>query len=144
MNHLKRPTPQTPYLVRVSIDMEQLILHLIGDYITQTDWMAREKVKQNWAAIVHAAVYGLPFWLLTDSSWAIFVIMYSHYLIDRWRLARYVVFAKNWITDRSLTWEDCKGTGYPSATPPWLAVWLLIIADNAIHLSINYAALRWL
>ncbi len=32
-------------------------------------------------------------------------------------------------------------TGYPSATPAWLAVWLLIIADNTLHLLINHYAL---
>lgn len=123
---------------------EQLLLHLVGDYITQTDSMAREKVKKHEAALAHAIVYTLPFLLLTQSWKAMMVIYVTHYLIDRYRLARYVVFAKNWVTDRSLTWEDCKATGYPSATPPWLSVWLLIIADNTIHLCINYAAIRWL
>ena len=129
--------------------MEQLILHLIGDYVTQTDWMAREKTKRNFAAAVHAFVYGLPFLLLNPSGIAIFVIVYTHFLIDRYRLARYVVFAKNWLTSREMKWEWCKKTGYPSegypgAMYPWMSVWLMIIADNTMHLTINYAALRWL
>jgi hypothetical protein len=124
--------------------MEQLLLHLIGDYITQSDWMAREKTKQKRAAFVHAMVYSLPFVLLTDSVWALWIIAFTHYLIDHYRLARYVVFAKNWMTDRSLKWADCAATGYPKDAPPWLAFWLLIIADNTLHLCINYAALRWL
>ena len=124
--------------------MEQILLHLIGDYLTQTDWMAREKTKRNAAAFAHACVYMLPFLLLTDSLLAVWVIGFTHYLIDRFRLARYVVFAKNWITDRRLRWADCSNTGYPSDVPPWMAVWLLIIADNTIHLTLNYAALRWL
>lgn len=124
--------------------MEQLLLHLVGDYITQTDWMATEKTKRNTAAGVHALVYGLPFFLLTSSWLAVSIIISTHYLIDRYRLARFVVFAKNWATNRSLCWADCSATGYPGATPPWLAVWLLIIADNTIHLCINYGALRWL
>lgn len=123
--------------------MEQLLLHLIGDYVTQTDWMARHK-RVNWrAAMVHAWVYSLPF-LLIGSGQAFFVIWFTHYLIDHHGLARYVVFAKNWATDRTLRWENCKATGYPPDAPPWLAVWLLIIADNTLHLCINYAALRWL
>jgi amino acid transporter len=60
------------------------------------------------------------------------------------RLARFVVFAKNWTTQPSLQWADCSATGYHKDTPPWLAVWLLIVADNAMHLAINYGALRWL
>lgn len=124
--------------------MEQILLHLVGDYITQTDWMATEKTKQDRAAFAHAIVYTLPFLLLSPSLLAFLTIGITHYLIDRYRLARYVVFAKNWATNRSLKWADCSATGYPSATPPWLAVWLLIIADNTLHLCINYAALKWL
>lgn len=124
--------------------LEQLLLHLVGDYLTQTDWMAREKTRQNLAAAVHAGVYGLPFLLLSPSGWTVFVIVWTHFLIDRYRLARYVVFAKNWITSPGLRWADCSATGYYKDTPPWLAFWLLIIADNTLHLCINYGALRWL
>lgn len=124
--------------------MEQLLLHLFGDYITQTDWMAKNKTGQTKAAVLHAAVYSLPFLLLGPSMLALAVIFSTHALIDRYRLARFVVFAKNWTTQPSLQWADCSTTGYHKDTPPWLAVWLLIIADNAMHLMINYAALRWL
>lgn len=125
--------------------MEQLLLHLWGDYITQTNWMANEKTKRLEVAFLHAVVYSLPFFFFLDISLiAYFIIMVSHALIDHFRLARYVVFAKNWITEPKLTWEDCKGTGYPSQTPPWLAVWLLIIADNILHVTINFLAIKYL
>jgi len=124
--------------------MEQLLLHLIGDYITQTDWMARTKVRAIFAALTHAIVYSLPFLLLSPSLTAIAVIAVSHFLIDRFRLARYVVFAKNKVTDWHLTWADCKATGYPSSMPAAQAFWLMILVDNTMHLSINYASLRWL
>lgn len=72
--------------------------------------------------------------------------MLSHLVIDRLRLARYIVFAKNFLAPRSHwpTWERCKATGYDEARPVWLAVWLLIIADNALHLLINYLTLLFL
>lgn len=124
--------------------MEQLILHLFGDYISQTDWMAKNKTKRSDAAAAHALVYSLPFLLLADSAWAMFVICFTHFLIDRYRLARFVVFAKNKITSPSLSWSDASGTGYHKDDPAWLAVWLLIAADNTLHLIINYTALRWL
>ena len=124
--------------------MEQLILHLFGDYITQTDWMATNKTKRTAVAVLHAAVYSLPFLLLGPSMVAIAVIFVTHAVIDRYRLARFVVFAKNWTTQPSLQWVDCNATGYHKDTPAWLAVWLLIVVDNAMHLAINYAALRWL
>jgi hypothetical protein len=124
--------------------MEQLLLHLIGDYLTQTDWMANEKTKRNAAALVHATVYTIPFLLLSPSFAALMVIGVTHYFIDRYRLARFVVFAKNWATNPGLRWAACRATGYPETMPAWLSVWLLIVADNTLHLCINYAALRWL
>lgn len=124
--------------------MEQLILHLFGDYVLQTDWMATNKTKRMTVAVVHAAVYSLPFLLLEPSMVALGVIFATHLVIDRYRLARFVVFAKNWTTQPSLRWADCSSTGYHKDAPPWLAFWLLIIADNTMHLTINYAALRWL
>lgn len=124
--------------------MEQLLIHLWGDYITQTDWMANNKTKRNLAAFAHATVYTLPFLLLTQSLTALLVIGITHFYIDRYRLARYVLFAKNWITDRTLKWADCNATGYHKDAPAWLSIWLMIIADNTLHLTINYAAIRWL
>jgi len=123
--------------------MEQILIHLWGDYITQTDWMAQEKTKRNFAAWCHATVYTIPFMLITQSILALSIIYVTHYFIDRYRLARYVVFAKNWVTNRSLKWTDCNATGYHKDTPTWLAFWLLIIADNTMHLTINYFALTF-
>jgi hypothetical protein len=146
--------------------MEQLILHLFGDYLTQSDWMAQNKTKAAWPAMVHAFVYGIPFFVLARHSpnlhWAMFAIIFSHFLIDHYRLARYVVWAKNFLGPkehryvvmgandvfegdaRNFPFEWCKVTGYPPDRPVWLATWLLIIADNTLHLAINYVALRWL
>lgn len=123
--------------------MIQLILHLFGDYVTQSDWMAANKTKRSFPALCHATAYALPFLLI--GGWkSLLVIWSTHLVIDRFRLARYVVFAKEFMGKPWPAWEDCKATGYPSAKPAWLAVWLLIAADNTIHLAINYAALRWL
>lgn len=149
--------------------MEQLILHLIGDYITQSDWMANNKTKNSNAAGLHAMIYSLPFLFLGPSLLAFWVIFSTHFFIDRFRLARFVVYVKNivlrpgffdmvtikaeleWFDWR---WENCDATGYQkqkvnldgttTGSPPWLAVWLLIIADNTLHVAINYCALRWL
>jgi len=124
--------------------MLQLILHLIGDYVTQSDWMAQNKTKSTWAAFVHATIYSLPF-LIIASPLAVLVIWATHLLIDRFRLARYVAYGKNFIAPRSSwkPWSECSGTGYHKDTPPWLAVWLMIICDNTMHLAINYAAIIW-
>ena len=123
--------------------MEQLILHLVGDYVTQSDWMAVNKGKRSWPALCHVMVYSLPF-LLIGSLWAFAVILVSHFAIDRFRLARYLVWAKNWLGPGNHPWAECSETGYHNSLPLWLVTWLTIVADNTLHLICNYCALRWL
>ena len=127
------------------ISASQLVAHAVGDYLIQSHWMASEKMRRSLAAAVHAVTYTLPFLLLTSSPFALSAIAASHFAIDRWRLARYVVFAKNFIAPRSMwpKWSACVATGYPEGVPQWLAVWLLIIADNTLHVLCNAVALRW-
>lgn len=143
--------------------MIQLILHLLGDYVLQSDWMAQNKTKSTWAAFCHATVYSLPFAFIASlNAWL--VIWITHLLIDRFRLARYVVYAKNFLAPRSTDlgvthsaagsthqwldwwhpWAECSATGYHKDTPPFLAVWLLIACDNTLHLAINAASIAWL
>lgn len=142
--------------------MEQLILHLLGDYCTQSDWMAQGKRTRFAPAFWHALVYSLPFLCLASwAGWA--VIFVTHFLIDRYGLAKYLVYAKNFLAPRhSYTvskseaglnlegsrwwhpWAECSATGYHRDRPVWLAVFLSIAADNTLHLAINYAAIRWL
>lgn len=125
--------------------MEQILFHIIGDYVTQSDWMAQNKTKSYWAAFCHAFVYSLPFLLISSVSawWVIFI---THFLIDRFRLARFVAYAKNFLGARSTwkPWAECSATGYHDSLPAWMSVWLMIACDNTLHLCINYAALRWL
>lgn len=155
-----------------------LVLHLVGDYLLQSDWMAQQKTSRTFPALAHAAVYTAPFWLLMPSWWALTIVGGTHFVIDRWRLARYVCWAKNFLAPygtlgpvipssemrqgplyrtgvwgdsssswaREITrwvhpWSECSGTGYHKDRPAWLAVWLLIIADNTMHLAFNGLAL---
>lgn len=145
--------------------MTQLLLHLWGDYILQSDWMAQNKTKDSLAALAHCLTYSAGFVLLRPTFAAWLIIFGTHFLIDRFRLARYVVWATNWLgpiqemklahpqtgvethfvnTCRTPPWEYCKATGCPPSVPAWMAVWLMIIADNTLHLTINYLSLRYL
>lgn len=123
--------------------MEQLILHLLGDYVTQSDWMAQNKAKHTWPAICHVVVYSLPF-LLIGSPLAVAAICVSHFLVDRFKLARYVAWAKNWLGPGYYPWKECSETGFAPTMPVWMSFWLLVVVDNTIHLICNYCALRWL
>lgn len=145
--------------------MEQLLCHLIGDYLFQSHWMATNKTRNNFACFAHVIFYSVPFLFLNPSVLAFIVIAGSHFLIDRFRLARFVVYAKNFLAPEEelfakpahllypgdqddlrpeYQWKNCSKTGYSNDTPPYLAVWLLIIADNTLHLVINYFALKFL
>ena len=117
---------------------DQIVAHLVGDYLTQSHWMATCKTKRWLPAALHAAIYTVTFCFLTQSLLALAVIGGTHFLIDRYRLARFVVWAKNGARG------PITATGYPDDVPAWLSVWLLIIADNTLHILINGAALRWL
>jgi hypothetical protein len=123
---------------------DQIVAHLVGDYLIQSDWMATEKTKRSLAAALHALSYAVPFLFITTTPWALAFIVVTHFVIDRWRLARYVCWAKNAVGGAYAPWSECSGTGYHKDRPPWLAVWLLIIADNTLHLLCNGIALRWL
>lgn len=118
---------------------DQIVAHLIGDYILQSDWMANEKTKQSFAAGIHATTYTLPFVFITQSVPALAFILVTHFLIDRFRLARYVVWLKNGQWSSPVT-----ATGYSEDKPAWLAVWLLIIADNTLHIICNGFAIKYL
>lgn len=122
---------------------DQLVAHAVGDYVLQSDWMANEKTSRTWPALAHAVSYALPFLFLTRSVAALAVIAGTHFVIDRWRLARYVCWAKNQLAPRAMR-PPLTATGYAVDRPPFLAVWLLIIADNVMHVLMNGAALRWL
>lgn len=122
---------------------DQLVAHAVGDYVFQSDWMANEKTSRSWPAAAHALSYALPFLFLTRSLPALAVIAGTHFVIDRWRLARYVCWAKNQAAPRR--WRHpVTPTGYAPDKAPFLAVWLLIVADNVMHVLINGAAIRWL
>lgn len=125
------------------ITADQLVAHAVGDYLLQSDWMAVNKTKRSIAAVAHVCTYALPFLLLGASVAALAVIIGTHFVIDRFRLARYVVWAKNWMGPNR-PWSECTATGYPPDRPTWMTVWLLIIADNMLHVLCNGLALRYL
>lgn len=128
-----------------------ILAHLVGDYILQTHWMALEKTSRWWPAILHGITYTIPYALLMIpafnilgfSFWALFIICSTHIVIDRYRLARHLVWFKNQFAPKKFrpAKSELKTTGYPAETPAWLSVWLMIISDNTLHLLINTVAI---
>ena len=130
--------------------MIQLLLHLWGDYCLQPGLWAVNKRKQFKYALLHSIQYGFVFWVMGLTPWfscsfsALLIIVLTHAVIDRFYPSRYLIFIKNWIVEPNLKWEDCAATGYPASMPAWLAVWLMIVVDNTLHLTINAIALALL
>lgn len=135
--------------------MEQLLCHFIGDYWLQNDWMAMNKKKQWFPAIIHGIIYTLPFLILTRSILALAVICITHILIDHTNIVGKLNQIKNWnfkpfkmgyfqpkesglLVKSSIILND----GY-SDRPFFIRVWLIIIQDNILHLLINYLALLY-
>jgi len=118
--------------------MTEFFLHMVGDYVTQNNWMANNKTSNSLkgyiACFIHALIYSIPF-LIIGSISAVFIIFVTHFLIDKYRLAKYLVQIKNWCFTPS---------GFPESTPSFIAVWILFIVDNIIHVSINYLSLLYL
>lgn len=133
--------------------MIQLLMHLWSDYCMQPGkWAERKRTDIRYAA-AHGLQYGLLFLIagtvlpsniFSCSFDAFLMITLTHILIDRFYPARYIIFFKNWLVDHGSRWSDCSKTGYSSDMPAWMAVWLMIIVDNTMHLTINWAALTWL
>lgn len=117
--------------------MLQILLHLIGDYLLQNDWMAARKTRfdlEGWLACsIHSILYTLPFmFFFTIKTCAI--ILVTHFLIDKFQLALYWIKLINWR-------KESTNYGFSDKKPVWVALWLFVIIDNSFHLIINYAAI---
>ena len=141
-----------------------LLCHLIGDYVLQSHVMATRKTS-SWAwAFIHATFYALPFagllaWL-GAAPWraalALLVVWFTHALIDRLRVAArwcswYGVGQPGlWFRLVHRLWKTYGQGEYSEPdlwmepmfeTPPaFIGVWLVIIVDNTMHLTINALA----
>ena len=124
----------------------QILCHLVGDYFLQSSWMANNKTNRWVPAIIHACVYFFPFlFVLSPSLLASIVMVGTHAIIDRYRLARFVAYANHFLSPPSQwkSWTECSATGYHKDTPLFIAFWLMIIVDNTMHLIINALALAY-
>lgn len=120
-----------------------ILAHLVGDYVIQSHWMAVEKTRRWWPAVAHGVTYTLPYVAVTRSLSALLVIGGTHAVIDRYRLARHVNWLRNQAAPAAYR-APHNATGSPDVVPAGLALALLFITDNTMHLLINAAAIWWL
>jgi hypothetical protein len=96
------------------IALALLAAHMIGDYITQTGWMAANKLN-NWRArAIHVSVYTagfIPVALLTKLTWSMVLLFVA------------LVWATHFIT-------DCRRWASGDQWPP-----KPILVDQSIHIA---------
>lgn len=128
----------------------QLVAHLVGDYLLQSHDMATRKISNFWYALYHALWYAVPFVFIVGFGWhtiiPIGLIVLTHAIIDRTRIPRLLIVAKNYMWPIALNKPyDEKGelispninTGYPKNMPDWMQTNLYILTDNICHILLN-------
>jgi len=122
--------------------LKRLLAHLVGDYVLQTHYEAVEKTAHWLPAITHAAKYTAAFVPLTRSPKALAVIGGTHLILDHYRLAKHVGWARNQLAPKAYRAVGLDNMGSPDEVPFGLALALMFITDNTIHMCINEYALN--
>jgi Protein of unknown function (DUF3307) len=120
------------------VGMEQILLHLFGDYLLQSGKMAVEKSRSWFWATFHVVLYTIPFLLITRNPVALGIIGGTHLLIDRFSLAKYIMQFKGTLPNDVFTYPDGTTVRYFSGN----LFLVYVVTDNSLHLIINYFALK--
>ena len=65
-----------------------IFCHLIGDYVLQTDYLAKTKGQNLYHLIAHCFLYIVPFYFVLGCDWRIGVLLITHFVVDALK-ARY-------------------------------------------------------
>lgn len=109
--------------------MDQLLLHLLGDYILQNQWISDHKIKNESigyvASLVHAIIYSIPFLIFLATWKAWLIILVTHFIIDKYQVANF------WIQIMNRKNKTKVNNG------------IKIVIDNFFHLMCNYFAIMY-
>lgn len=71
-----------------------VMCHCIGDYVLQTDFLAKTKGTNLYHLFVHCVLYLVPFAIIFGVDWKLGVLFISHFIIDilkaKYQKIRYV------------------------------------------------------
>jgi hypothetical protein len=59
-----------------------IMCHMIGDYVLQSDFIAKTKGKNWYHLFVHCVLYIVPFYICFGFVWQLAVIFIAHLVID--------------------------------------------------------------
>ena len=98
--------------------MHWLYAHMIGDFILQSDWMAKGKKVNSWICAVHIFFYMTPF-VFTGLPWvALAIIAVQHFIQDRTNFVSWSMIL----------------LGKPTFSQPPFAPWSIILMDQLYHI----------
>lgn len=128
----------------------QLFCHFVGDYFLQSDWMANFKSKHGaegtLAAAMHATWYTLPFAIVSISYGhmleisQLLLIAAAHFAVDRYKLAKYVIIAKNTFLNpphQRVPADQRSPMGFNKIVPDHIQWGVFTVIDNTLHIMIN-------
>ena len=59
-----------------------LACHMLGDYVLQTDFLAKTKGENWWHLLAHCVTYTVPFTVAFGIDWRIGYLLAMHLIID--------------------------------------------------------------
>ena len=59
-----------------------VLCHLVGDYVLQSDFIAKTKGENWYHLFVHCMLYCLPFYPCFGFKWQLIVILVAHLIVD--------------------------------------------------------------
>ena len=122
--------------------MEQLLCHLVGDYVLQSERMACNKSHNTRMCALHSVLYSLPFFTIAHNFSQVFVIALSHFILDRFSLTKYFMKFRNIYIDCEI--DICELTGMRSDRLESIKWFVYIVTDNMFHLLCNFFVLKYL
>lgn len=81
----------------IELILKLIFCHLVGDYVLQSDFIAKTKGENWYHLLVHCTLYILPFYIVFGLTWQLLFIFVVHVVIDSLK-ARYNRI--NYITDQ--------------------------------------------
>ena len=121
--------------------MEQLLAHLVGDYVLQNGWLGTTKKNRNFmggvACLIHCLIYTSVFLFITTNPIHLALIFITHFVIDRYHWIEWFIMIK----EKEM---DITNHGFPKDTPHYFALWRFIIDDNTFHLVLNYLIIKFI
>ena len=121
---------------------EMLLGHLVGDYLLQTEWMAQNKMNNDWkgwfAAFIHCFIYSIAVCLIMwnwDPIWFV-AVFFSHFFIDKFGLGYYYLKHIKGLDTRSYRME------YLSELRAGFNAVIYTVTDNTMHIVLMWGAYK--